>query len=236
MRFRSPSSWSPTSSAYRKTTETSSGRSSWTRSAPRRCRTRRWSTSTSSSPPTSRTATYPESPIKGEFHLARVPVTIGGVDFPAATTVFVMNGAANRDPRQFENPHEFRLDRANGRMHIAFGHGIHSCAGAPLARGDPHHHRALPRPYRRHPDLGGGARAGRRPALRVRPHVHAPRSTGTALGVHARQLAVCPTPTRRDAAGCRSVRAAVTILCAFCRGVLCDVRRGSPPRARLLRR
>ena len=75
-----------------------------------------------------------ESPIKGEFRLARVPVTVGGVDLGAATIVFVMNGAANLDPRQFEDPHEFRLDRANGRQHVGFGHGIHSCVGAPLAR------------------------------------------------------------------------------------------------------
>ena len=77
-----------------------------------------------------------EPPIKGEFRLARVPVTVGGVDLPAGTVVFLMNGAANRDPRQFENPHEFRLDRANGRHHIGFGHGIHSCVGAPLARAE----------------------------------------------------------------------------------------------------
>lgn len=77
-----------------------------------------------------------ESPIKGEFRLSRVPVTVGGVDLPAGTTVFVMNGAANRDPRQYEDPHEFRLDRVNGRQHVGFGHGIHSCAGAPLARAE----------------------------------------------------------------------------------------------------
>jgi cytochrome P450 len=73
-----------------------------------------------------------EPPIKGEFRLARVPVTVGGVDLHAGTVVFLMNG----DPRQFENPHEFRLDRANGRHHIGFGHGIHSCVGAPLARAE----------------------------------------------------------------------------------------------------
>ena len=52
------------------------------------------------------------------------------------TSVFVLNGAANRDPRQFDDPLEFRLDRVNGRQHIGFGHGIHSCAGAPLARAE----------------------------------------------------------------------------------------------------
>ena len=83
-------------------------------------------------------------------------------------SVFVMPGAANRDPRQFEDPNEFRLDRANGRQHIGFGFGIHTCAGAPLARAEGRvTHGAAPRPDVRHPDLGGGARSRRRPALRV---------------------------------------------------------------------
>ncbi|NDA38413.1 MAG: cytochrome P450, partial [Acidimicrobiia bacterium] len=41
--------------------------------------------------------------------------------------------AANRDPRQFENPDEVILDRENNR-HVAFGSGIHRCAGSNLAR------------------------------------------------------------------------------------------------------
>ena len=36
----------------------------------------------------------------------------------------------------FEDPDEFDLDRANARQHIAFGHGPHTCAGAPLARAE----------------------------------------------------------------------------------------------------
>ena len=79
-----------------------------------------------------------ETPLKGSFKLSRHPTNVGGVDMPAGTTVFVMNDAASRDPRQFENPMEFRLDRVNGRQHLGFGHGIHSCAGAPLARAETH--------------------------------------------------------------------------------------------------
>jgi cytochrome P450 len=48
----------------------------------------------------------------------------------------VLEGAANRDPRQFEDPGELRLDRANVRHHVGFGFGIHSCVGAPLARAE----------------------------------------------------------------------------------------------------
>ena len=43
-----------------------------------------------------------ESPIKGDFRLSRVATTVGGVDIPAGTTVMVLNGAANRDPRRFD--------------------------------------------------------------------------------------------------------------------------------------
>jgi cytochrome P450 len=77
-----------------------------------------------------------ESPVKGDFRLSRVPVTVAGVDLPAGTTVMVCNGAANRDARRFECPDEFRVDRTNARQHLAFGHGIHTCPGAPLARAE----------------------------------------------------------------------------------------------------
>lgn len=77
-----------------------------------------------------------ESPIRGDFRLARVTTTVGGVEIPAGTVVMVHYGAANRDPRQFDNPDVFDLDRHNARQHIAFGRGVHSCIGAPLARAE----------------------------------------------------------------------------------------------------
>jgi cytochrome P450 len=77
-----------------------------------------------------------ESPVKGDFRLSRVPTNIGGVDIPAGTTLMVLNGAANRDPKQFENPDTFDPARSNARRHIAFGRGVHSCPGAPLARSE----------------------------------------------------------------------------------------------------
>jgi cytochrome P450 len=77
-----------------------------------------------------------ESPVKADFRLARQPATVGGVDIAAGTPVMLLNGAANRDPRRFECPAEFRIDRANAQSHIAFGRGNHSCPGAPLARSE----------------------------------------------------------------------------------------------------
>lgn len=75
-----------------------------------------------------------QSPTKVDFRLARKATTLGGVHIPAGTVIMLCLGAANRDPRKFENPNEFQVDRKNVREHIAFGRGIHTCAGAPLAR------------------------------------------------------------------------------------------------------
>jgi cytochrome P450 len=75
-----------------------------------------------------------DAPVKGGFRLSRVPTTVGGVDIPAGSTVMLAIAAANHDPRKFECPDEFRVDRENARQHLAFGHGIHMCVGAPLAR------------------------------------------------------------------------------------------------------
>jgi cytochrome P450 len=75
-----------------------------------------------------------ESPVKTDFRLAQRSTSIGDVEVAAGTPVMLLNGAANRDPRRFECPHEFRIDRPNPQAHIAFGRGPHSCPGGPLAR------------------------------------------------------------------------------------------------------
>ena len=51
---------------------------------------------------------------------------------PATTT----KCAANRDPRRFDEPNKFRLDRPNILQYIAFSRGIHTCPGAPIARAE----------------------------------------------------------------------------------------------------
>jgi cytochrome P450 len=77
-----------------------------------------------------------ESPVKSHFRLARTTTSIGEVDVPAGTIIMLLPGASNRDPRKFDNPHEFQPDRKNVREHVAFGRGAHSCPGAPLARAE----------------------------------------------------------------------------------------------------
>lgn len=79
-----------------------------------------------------------QSPTKVDFRLARKTTTLGDVHIPAGTVLMLCLGAANRDPRKFDNPNEFRIERKNVREHIAFGRGIHTCAGAPLARVEGH--------------------------------------------------------------------------------------------------
>lgn len=59
--------------------------------------------------------------------------TIGGQPYPAGTLVTLCIGAANRDPAHFTHPEQLDLTRQNNR-HLAFGFGIHQCAGLSLAR------------------------------------------------------------------------------------------------------
>jgi len=77
-----------------------------------------------------------ETPLQSTFRLSRVPTAVGDVEIPAGTTVMLLPAAANRDPRKFDDPNEFRLGRPNWRQHLAFGSGVHACAGAPLARAE----------------------------------------------------------------------------------------------------
>jgi len=77
-----------------------------------------------------------ESPIKGSFRLALRDTKLGGVAIPTGSIVMAMVGAANRDPRVFEDPDRFDAKRSNVRRNIAFGHGEHFCPGASLARAE----------------------------------------------------------------------------------------------------
>lgn len=58
---------------------------------------------------------------------------VNGVDLPAGALVTLCIGAANRDPAVYENPEQLNL-RRTGNKHLAFGFGVHQCAGLSLAR------------------------------------------------------------------------------------------------------
>lgn len=77
-----------------------------------------------------------ESPLRSQYRMAKVRAEVAGVDIPAGSTMLLLPGAANRDPRKFPEPAEFDPERENAIYHLAFGHGIHHCAGAHLARAE----------------------------------------------------------------------------------------------------
>ena len=68
-----------------------------------------------------------------ELAFAKSDLTLHGVTIPQGSIVLPAILSANRDEEVFENPNELVLDR-NPNRHLAFGHGIHYCLGAPLAR------------------------------------------------------------------------------------------------------
>ncbi|WP_258934489.1 cytochrome P450 [Nesterenkonia pannonica] len=71
------------------------------------------------------------SPYRGMARTAREDTEVGGQTIRQDDPIALVYTAANRDPRVFENPDEFVLERENIADHISFGRGTHSCPGAP---------------------------------------------------------------------------------------------------------
>ena len=75
-----------------------------------------------------------ESPLKhATFRSATEPITVGGARIDSGDIVLLAVAAANRDPGRFADPDDLDVTRSTAG-HVAFGHGIHYCLGAPLAR------------------------------------------------------------------------------------------------------
>jgi cytochrome P450 len=72
--------------------------------------------------------------VKSGGRICQKTTTLGGVEIKAGTTILLSHMAANRDPRRFDDPHSFSMDRKKAKEHLAFGRGAHTCIGAPLAR------------------------------------------------------------------------------------------------------
>ncbi|NUR92141.1 MAG: cytochrome P450 [Nonomuraea sp.] len=70
---------------------------------------------------------------RATFRVAVEDVDVAGTLIPAGSFVTISIGAAGRDPAAFEDADRLDVTRAENR-HVAFGHGIHFCLGAPLAR------------------------------------------------------------------------------------------------------
>ena len=75
-----------------------------------------------------------DGPVKMAYRLAQLSTELGGVEVPAGTIVALSLSAASRDPKHFEHPSEFDIDRPRVRDHLGFSKGTHACLGAPLAR------------------------------------------------------------------------------------------------------
>ncbi|WP_052371806.1 cytochrome P450 [Amycolatopsis taiwanensis] len=75
-----------------------------------------------------------DSSVQGVPRTVMEDVTIAGVDIPAGSQLQVVLAAAGRDPAWVDDPDTFRLDRDGPPRHHGFGHGVHFCIGAPLAR------------------------------------------------------------------------------------------------------
>jgi cytochrome P450 len=71
------------------------------------------------------------SPVNGRW--VTRPFELYGTVVPAGSKILLLNGSANRDPREFDDPEHFDVRRAIKR-HITFGYGAHYCLGAALAR------------------------------------------------------------------------------------------------------
>jgi cytochrome P450 len=74
-----------------------------------------------------------DSPVQFLFRRATQDVELGGQRISAGDTVVPMYASANRDERKFPDGDRFDITR-NTQGHVAFGHGVHFCLGAPLAR------------------------------------------------------------------------------------------------------
>lgn len=77
-----------------------------------------------------------ESAFQGHFRWVKQDTQLHGVELPAGSRLFLMWASGNRDEGVFENPDAIKLDRANGKKHLTFGHGVHACIGRELARSE----------------------------------------------------------------------------------------------------
>jgi cytochrome P450 len=77
-----------------------------------------------------------DAPHRGLFRITTREVDLGGAALPPGAPMLLLFGSGNRDETVFADPDLADLDRPNVRDHLAFGHGLHSCPGAPMARAE----------------------------------------------------------------------------------------------------
>jgi len=100
-----------------------------------------------------------DSPAQFVMRIARADTRLGEHDVRSGDMLFVYLAAANRDPSRWSDAERFDLERERDR-HVAFGHGVHTCIGAPLARLEAQ--AAMTALLRRFDDVTLGSERGRR--------------------------------------------------------------------------
>lgn len=75
-----------------------------------------------------------DSPVQTATRVTTEALDVGGTVIPAGRTTLLLIGAANRDPRAFDDPDRVDVSRAGTRQQVGFGRGLHACLGAYLAR------------------------------------------------------------------------------------------------------
>ena len=74
-----------------------------------------------------------DSPVQTDFRVAKSDIAVGSCTIKSGDGVILLTGSANRDESVFDNPDTFDITRKASR-HLSFGHGVHHCIGAELAR------------------------------------------------------------------------------------------------------
>lgn len=77
-----------------------------------------------------------DAPHRGLFRITTREVELGGTMLPAGAPLLLLFGSGNRDEAVFPEADRVDIDRPNVRDHLAFGRGIHTCPGAPMARAE----------------------------------------------------------------------------------------------------
>ncbi len=114
------------------------------------------------------------SPVHAMFRTALEDVELGGVKIPKGGHIRIVYASANRDEARFHEPERFDIRRPDVKKHLAFGHGLHFCIGAPLARLEARIALEGPAPASPGPAARSGAEAGL-PEERHRPETREPR-------------------------------------------------------------
>ena len=161
-----------------------------------------------------------ESPLRTQFRLARVRSQLGGVDIPAGSTIMLVPGACNRDPRVFAHPHDFDIDRANrASTHCVRPRDPHLRRSTTRSSRGPGDDQPVPRSHDGHHHLGHTPRSAWRATVRVPPYLFPEGAPAPVSRVRPRRLTrrgLAASARHDDAVGVSSCGLAVDMMSFVC--------------------